>query len=229
MHPWVCPTCRGVRTEGYPLCLRCQSHLNGSEGKLADLVLPISYSPRTGQHHHNLRSYKGAARSEQARWSLLAILLLFLHDHLSCITARTGAAPTHVIAVPSTRSRPGPHPLVELVGSRLDLPWIPSSINSAYGPDDRDFHADWFTPLLPAQPAPIHALILDDTWTTGARVQSLAHALKAGGASTVAAVVLGRHIDPTYPPATRLLRAIADPVFDTTHCALDADAPGEPR
>lgn len=189
---------------------------------LADLVLPISYSPRTGQHHHNLRSYKGVARSEQARWSLLAVLLLFLRDHLRCVTARTGAAPTHVIAVPSTRSRPGPHPLADLVGSRLDLPWITSSVNPAYGPDDRDFHNDWFTAMLPRQQAPIHALILDDTWTTGARAQSLAHALKTAGASTVAIIVLGRHVDPTYPPAKRLLGAIAEPVFDTTRCALDA-------
>ncbi|MDG4792993.1 hypothetical protein [Micromonospora sp. WMMD1082] len=187
-------------------------------------MLPISYSPRTGQHHHNLRSYKGAVRSEQARWSLLAVLLLFLHDHLSCVTAYTGAAPTHAIAVPSTRSRPGSHPLADLVGSRLDLPWITSSVNSAYGPENRDFHADWFTPALPTQQAPIHALILDDTWTTGARVQSLAHALKIAGASTVAAVVLGRHIDPTYLPAKRLLGVIAGPVFDTTRCAVDADA-----
>lgn len=226
-HPWICPTCRGVRTEGYPLCLRCQSHLNRSAGTLADLVLPISYSLRTGQHHHNLRSYKGAARSEQARWNLLAVLLLFLRDHLDCITAATGAAPTHVIAVPSTRNRPGPHPLVDLVGPRLDLPWLPGSVNSAYGPDDRDFHADWFTPVLPTQQAAIHVLILDDTWTTGARVQSLAHALKVAGASTVSAVVLGRHVDPTYPPVKPLLGAITDRVFDTTRCALDAGVPGK--
>ncbi len=66
-YPWICPTCHGVRGEGYRLCFRCQSHLTRSAGVLADLVLPISYSPRTWQHHHNLRTYKGTARSEQAR------------------------------------------------------------------------------------------------------------------------------------------------------------------
>ncbi len=187
-------------------------------------MLPISYSPRTWQHHHNLRSYKGAARSEQARRSLLALLMLFLRDHVGCIRARTGSAPTHVIAVPSTRNRPGPHPLVDLIGSRLDLTWITSAVNPAYGPDDRDFHADWFTPVLPDRQPPAHALILDDTWTTGARVQSLAYALKTAGVSTVTAVVLGRHVDTTYPPSARLLNAIAKPVFDTTRCVACLDS-----
>ncbi|MEU4529048.1 hypothetical protein AB0F49_12530 [Micromonospora ureilytica] len=184
--------------------------------------MPVSYSPRTWQHHHNLRSYKGAARSEQAQRSLLALLLLFLRDHLACVADRVGASPTHVITVPSTRGRVGPHPLAALVGSRLGLPWIASSVNLDYGADDHDFHADWFAPLVPTSRAPIHALILEDTWTTGARVQSLAHALKAVGASTVAAIVLGRHVDPTYAPAKRLLSAIAEPVFDTTHCATES-------
>ncbi|MFC0526715.1 phosphoribosyltransferase [Phytohabitans kaempferiae] len=222
-HPWICPICRGVRTEGYPLCFRCQSHRDRSGGVLADLVVPISYSPRTGQHHHNLRTYKGTVSSEQAQWSLLAVLLLFLHDHVGCLAKRTGAALTHVTAVPSTRRRPGQHPLASLVGSRLDLPWIASSVNPQYGPDDREFHPDWFTPTL--HDGPVHALIIEDTWTTGARAQSLAYALKTAGAATVATVVLGRHVDTEYPPSKRLLSAITGPVFDTTRCSLEDRLP----
>ncbi|MBC8992020.1 hypothetical protein DLJ60_15495 [Micromonospora chalcea] len=217
----MCPTCRGVRNEGYSLCFRCQSHVARSQGLLADLVLPISYSPRTWQHHYNLRTYKGTAPSEQARRSLLALLLLFLHDHLACITSSTGASPTHVITVPSTRSRTGAHPLADLVGDRLRLPWINSTVNPSYGPEDHDFHADWFKPSLPTSLAPVHALILEDTWTTGARTQSLAHALKVAGAATVAAVILGRHVDPNFAPARQLLSAIASPFFDTTRCAAE--------
>jgi hypothetical protein len=123
--------------------------------------------------------------------------------------------------VPSTRGRAGPHPLAALVGDRLGLPWIAGTVNPAYGADDHDFHADWFAPLVPASRRPIHALILEDTWTTGARVQSLAHGLKVAGATTAAAIVLGRHVDPTYAPAKRLLTAISDPVFDTTRCATE--------
>ncbi|MFY1586587.1 hypothetical protein ACN267_19030 [Micromonospora sp. WMMD734] len=167
--------------------------------------------------------YKGAARSGQAQRNLLALLLLFLHDHIACLTARTGAPPTHVITVPSTRVRPGVHPLTELVGGQLRLPWITSAVNPSYGPDNHDFHADWFTPALPQTRLPVHALIIEDTWTTGARVQSLAHALKVAGVTSVAAIVLGRHVDPTYPPAKRLMSAITDPVFDTSRCEAEAD------
>lgn len=74
---------------------------------------------------------------------------------------------------------------------------------------------------MPASHAPVHALIIEDTWTTGARTQSLAHALKVAGATTVVAVVLGRHVDPNFVPAKQLLDAIARPVFDTTRCAAE--------
>ncbi|MCW3839312.1 hypothetical protein ONA70_04275 [Micromonospora yasonensis] len=74
---------------------------------------------------------------------------------------------------------------------------------------------------MPSSRTPVHALIIEDTWTTGARVQSLAYALKVAGASSVAAIALGRHVDPDYPPARQLLNAIADPVFDIARCAAD--------
>ncbi|WP_410809633.1 hypothetical protein [Micromonospora sp. 067-2] len=137
------------------------------------------------------------------------------------MAVRTGAPPTHAITVPSTRSRAGAHPLADLVGERLGLPWITSAVNPSYGPDDHDFHADWFTPFMPTSRLPVHVLVLEDTWTTGARTQSLAHALKVAGATTVAAVVLGRHVDPTYAPARQLLTAIADPLFDTSRCTAE--------
>lgn len=41
-----------------------------------------------------------------------------------------------------------------------------STVNPSYGPDDHDFHADWFTPVMPASRAPVHVLVLEDTWTT---------------------------------------------------------------
>jgi hypothetical protein len=220
-YPWICPTCRGVRTEGYPLCIRCQSHYDRSGGILSDLVVPISYSPRTGQHHHNLRTYKGSAPSLQARWNLLALLLLFLRHHMQCIAAAAGATPTHMITVPSTGGRSGPHPLPALIGTRLGLPALTASANPRFGAEDRDFHSDWFTVGVPTDAGPAHVLLLDDTWTTGARAQSLAHALKTTGAATVATVVLGRHVNPEHRLSRPLLSAIADPIFDISRCAAE--------
>lgn len=39
-----------------------------------------------------------------------------------------------------------------------------------------------------------NVLLIDDTWTTGAAMQSAAAALKGAGASVVAGVVIGRHL-----------------------------------
>ena len=41
-------------------------------------------------------------------------------------------------------------------------------------------------------------LLVDDIWTTGARAQTAAAALLAAGASTVAALVIGRFINPGF-------------------------------
>jgi hypothetical protein len=125
--------------------------------------------------------------------------------------------------VPSTRGRPGVHPLTALIGTRLALPSIVSSANPRYGYDDREFHTDWFTATMPRVDGPIHALILDDTWTTGARAQSLAHALKTSGATTVATVVLGRHVNPGHQASRPLIAAIAEPIFDITRCVVETD------
>ena len=161
--PWICGTCRGTCAEGFTLCRRCSDHHDGGGQMLADAVIPISYSPRTGQHHHHLRMYKAFPPSAQAQRNLLALLLQFLRDHLDCVAVVAGGHPTHIATVPSTRGRPGPHPLSTLIGRRLGLPWVPATTNPRYGPDDRDFHRDWFTAHLPGQPAPTRVLIPDDT------------------------------------------------------------------
>lgn len=182
-------------------------------------MVPISYSPRDGQHHHNLRSYKGTPSSTQARWHLVALLHLFLRDHLACIGARIGHRPTHVAVVPSSR-KPGQHPLTTLV-NRLSLPMIPASANPAVGVGAREFRTDWFAIEPPPGRGPVHALVIDDTWTSGAHAQSLAYALKEAGAATVAVVILGRHVNPEYGPSGQLLSAIRHPVFDVSRCAAE--------
>lgn len=181
--------------------------------------MPISYSPRTGQHHHNLRSYKSHSAPQRAKWNLLALLLLFLRDHLACIANRAGGPRTHLVTVPSTRGMAGPHPLATLIGDRLDLPGLP--VRPGRRHDDRLFHPDWFVVDPLHDQRPIHVLLIDDTWTTGARAQSLAHALKVAGATSVAVVVLGRHVRPEHPQSAALLKAIEEPLFDLSVCAAE--------
>ncbi|MFY1700847.1 hypothetical protein ACN28G_03700 [Micromonospora sp. WMMA1923] len=90
-----------------------------------------------------------------------------------------------------------------------------------YGPDARHFQRDWFTVRLPDRSGKVRPLVLDDTWTTGSRAQSLAHSLKRAGASSVEVVVLGRHVNPDHAASRPLLKAIEEPVFDFSICAVE--------
>lgn len=183
-------------------------------------MLPISYSLRDGQHHFNLRTYKETPRN-RARWRLLALLLDTLQEHLPCIEAMTGAQPTHAIVVPSTRGRTGPHPLAAVIDTRLGMPWLDCGVSTSVESGSREFRADWFQPVLPRTDEPSHVLILDDTWTTGARAQSLAYAVKRAGAATVATVVLGRHVNPKHDGSKPLVAAIQGRTFDPGRCCID--------
>ncbi|MEU3455808.1 phosphoribosyltransferase [Micromonospora sp. NPDC006766] len=210
-----------MRSPGFALCYPCQEHQTESRGVLADVVVPISYSRRTGQHHHHLRSYKSTPASAQAKWNLLALLLLFLREHIDCLSRRLGGPPTHAVAVPSTRGKAGPHALQELIQDRLGLPWLDAVPDPRYGPEVRHFQRDWFAVRIPDRVGPVRPLVLDDTWTTGSRAQSLAHALKTAGASSVAIVVLGRHVKPEHEASRPLLKAIEEPMFDLSVCSVE--------
>lgn len=63
-------------------------------------------------------------------------------------------------------------------------------------------------------------LVLDDTWTKGGHLQSLAHVVRSAGAAGVVALVLGRHMGPDYSLNRPILDAVRDTRFDITRCAL---------
>jgi hypothetical protein len=72
-------------------------------------------------------------------------------------------------------------------------------------------------------------LLLDDTLTTGARVQSAASALQLAGGQVVGAVVVGRVIRPEWSKESAALWSAARSrrfSFDT--CCLERDVPPEP-
>jgi hypothetical protein len=62
-------------------------------------------------------------------------------------------------------------------------------------------------------------LLTDDTWTTGASVQSAAAALKTAGAGAVGALVIGRHVNAGYGDHAKRLQALPRP-FGWERCAL---------
>ncbi len=225
----MCYVCRGPANRPYTRCTNCEKHLCAAGGRTADVVVPISYAIKGEQHAFNLASYKRHPGSGVVRADLLLLLQVFLIDHGRCILRAAGMPTFDAVAVvPSTRGRPGPHPLQALVGERLRLPWLPMAANPAISPESRSFHADRFS-VPHGSPITLDGaavLLLDDTWTTGSRVQSAAYALKEAGVASVAAVLLGRHANPGWEPWRPLITAVRKSGFDLDRCAVHADDPG---
>lgn len=216
--PDVCAVCFNF-TRGYERCYACSQN----EDRLT-AVAPISYSVALGQLHRALMGYKRLSNEIARRLTveLAAVLWRYLAVHERCVARAAGVDAFELVTtVPSgDRARDSAHPLRriagELVGpireryerllgrSGLDVP-------------PRTFNAGKFESARPLDGEPV--LLIDDTWTTGASAQSAAAALAHAGAGPVAAVVIGRHINPEWHQNDWRLRAIARP-FDWERCAL---------
>jgi hypothetical protein len=208
--PGRCPTCFGPAAPGRARCYSCDLHAQCAPGALASVVLPVAYAAKGGQHARSLWLYKsGQPGAAAARQALTVLLLVFLREHGPCLGRRAGwgpagAGPSHLAVVPSCRGRPGPHPLRALAEPYLRLPWAALAARPGADGRARDLDPERFTARPPAGASGLagaRVLLLDDTWTTGASVQSAVMALRRAGAASVAAVVLGRHLRRPGPGA----------------------------
>jgi hypothetical protein len=178
-------------------------------GSLADTVVPISYSIRGTAFACDLWRYKTWHASDASmRTSLLALLLVFLHDHGDCVWRAAGrAAPDRLAVVPSGCGRPGTHPLLRLVAPFLRLPL--ATLVMRPGEQGRDLNSSRF--VAGELAGGENVLLLDDTWVSGASIQSAAVGLKRAGAASVTAMVLGRYVNPADPAAAGFDGAPYDP------------------
>ena len=199
----ACVSCRGPLRPGYARCFQCGLHAESAPGMLADIVAPAAWAPKGSHLARDLWLYKSVQPGAgEAGAGLRALLLVFLHDHGERIWRQAGMTrPTHACVVPSSRGRPGPHPLQALLGGFLAVPWTELHIRPG-----ADLWARALDPGRFRAPGPLTGaavLLLDDTWTSGGSAQSAAVALKCAGARSVAAVVLGRHVPAVTPLAAR--------------------------
>ena len=206
-----CRTCRGPVQAGFARCYQCDLAHARCGGLLADVVAPVAYAVKGGRLAGDLWRYKsGAAGAAEAGARLAAMLARFLREHSDQVWRAAGmaAGPELAAIVPSGQGRPGPHPLLGIVASCVDVPIVPLSAAPGAAARARGL-ADgvavgWLT--VGGAVAGADVLLVDDTWVSGASAQSAAAALKAAGARRVALVVLGRHVDPADPRSAEFLR-----------------------
>jgi len=208
-----CRTCRGPVQAGFARCYQCDLAHEQCGGLLADVVAPVAYAVKGGRLAGELWRYKsGAAGATEAGARLTAMLARFLREHSDQVWRAAGmaAGPELAAIVPSGQGRPGPHPLLGIVASCVDVPIIPLSAAPGAAARARGLADGVAVGCLTVGGAVAGAdvLLVDDTWVSGASAQSAAAALKAAGARRVALVVMGRHLDPADPRSAEFLRTL---------------------
>lgn len=223
--PGVCRVCRGAPGAGWPDCFSC-NRTCGHIARPTRLIVPISLYEVPGQLHTVMRGYKDSPdEAVRARHGAQVASMIgrFLKHHRQCLESAAGARFDSIVVVPSTRARAGPHPLEAAVGRVTSLKGLVQPLLvPGTSPITGHLQADPDGYALVREVSGRAVLLLDDTFTSGARVQSAAHALATGGATVVAALVVGRVIDPAFSDESRALWDAARTLpfsFDT--CCLE--------
>lgn len=222
--PGVCAVCRSGPMPGRGVCGSCEEVMRQVSYPTTNVV-PISLYTLNSELWHVLRYYKDGSGpgSVLLRLQVAAIIARFTARHLRCVAGLLGGEPDVVTGVPSTRveGRPGRHPLqIAIRRARALAPRHASLL--ARGPGQVDHKLaddDAFTAAR--RLGGERVLVVDDTLTSGARLQSAVSALRLNGASAVAAIVVGRVIDPEWNDNCRRIwdQARATP-FTFDQCCL---------
>lgn len=215
---------------GPEVCSRCFDLIGGTAGCYpcahyggwVDAASPISYSVAGGQLHRALRNYKRLAgpAAESCIVGLAAVVSRHLALHERCLARAAGVGGFEVVTiVPSSGSARGErHPLDQLVGERV------GPVRGRYerllrrtGAAATPHHFNIHKYEAVREVADRSVLLIDDTWTTGANVQSAAVVLKGAGARRVAALVIGRYVNRGWGDNDHHLQGM--PAFDWDACA----------
>ena len=180
------------------------------------------------QLHTVLRGYKdnrSAGVRDRFSMQVAAFTGRFLRDHGDCIRLAAGEDWDAIVVVPSTHGRTGPHPLVSALRriSGWDLHLEECLV--ATGVELEHNRASEAAFSISASVRERRLLLLDDTYTTGAHLHSAASVLESGRARVVAAVTIGRVIDPDFNKENASLLELARRRgFDFTRCCLEAES-----
>ena len=192
----VCRVCHRSSPGGYDRCESCRLTM-GQVANPIELVVPISLYQSNDSLWNLLRNYKDSTdpvvRQRQSN-RLAAVLARFLRLHAGCIHRAGGGEWDLVTVVPPSKARVEAQPLLAVldrVGSVREQAQV--TLETVARPGHRRASDEAYRVVVPVGGRRV--LLVDDTLTSGAALQSAASALAAGGATVVAGLVIGRVID----------------------------------
>jgi hypothetical protein len=212
-----CPICRGPVAAGHVTVLCDSCRMIGHQlGMPLAPVVPVTLVDDRTPIYRSLVAYKRAPVAV-ARWHsrrLAALLAEFWSRHRDCVVSGGIDA---VTVVPSGRSPTGTdhagerqHPLLGILNQ---VPELRPLTRQLLVPGRARLRRNLASAAGFAAPAPavagLRLVLLDDTYTTGAHLQSAVASLRLAGARSVSPVVIGR----------RAVRAVADvPAWTAAEC-----------
>lgn len=204
----VCPVCAGPKKTEYKLCIACaneawQASVLGTDGVvLADSVRFGHYAYKGEQMYRVMQGYKNADDPSAGEYQkdIKYIAADALAVHYPCIAKIAGGMPTAWVTIPSTRSSRNygkPHILTKLVTpfmSRMGIQQLQLQANAEK--THNHINPRVFSLATESQqPDLAHVLLIEDSWTSGATVQSAAAMLRLHGAAYITVYCMSRIID----------------------------------
>lgn len=203
----ICPICHSSWPDEYLTCYPCSQavYLNPPP------ILPITMSVAGGTVHRHLRMYKDAPDAgtrERLTMRLAALLSLFMEKHATCV------GDWDIVTCVPSATRVAMAPVVAKL--RLFLDRDAHTLAHTGGAGDHALDADQFEVVAKVRGRRV--LLLDDTFTTGAKLFSAVAALRAAGAEIVGPVVIGRHVQESWGPSQAMMTWLADRQWHDSRC-----------
>lgn len=204
----VCPVCAGPKGTKFALCKACGDAKKQALGLrpggilLADTIRFGHYAYKGEQMYRVAQGYKNTAdpAANEYQKDIKYIAAEALAVHYPCIAKLTGRPPTAWATIPSTKSSRNygkPHILTDLVSpfmDRIGIQQLHLQANAEKKHNDINLQA--FSLVAEGQQPDLrHVLLIEDSWASGATVQSAAAMLRIQGAAYITVYCMTRIID----------------------------------